>query len=174
MTISHHLARIFVTAAIFALGGGSLAVAQDRDAAEVSRYVLTDSGLTKFVQASRNLAGVPGACVEEDDDAEGAKSIDEVAAKLNSMPGAQAAIQSAGMTTREYVIFSFSIFQTGMASWALGQPGGKLPPGASQANVDFYRNHEAQLAALGKDDPCGDDSGDEDESEPETEPEPEE
>ena len=80
-----------------------------------------------------------------------------MAAKLNAHPGVKAAIQSAGMTTREYLLFSWSIVHNGMAAWALSQPGGKLPPGTSKANVDFYNRHAAELAALGKatgDDEC--------------------
>ena len=73
-------------------------------------------------------------------------------------PGAQAAIQSAGMTSREYVVFMFSMMQNGMAAWALSQPGGKLPPGVSQANVDFFRKHEAAMAAVTENDPCKDDN----------------
>jgi hypothetical protein len=42
----------------------------------------------------------------------------------------------------------------------VSQPGGKLPPGISQANVDFYQRHETAMAELGKDDPCGDESRD--------------
>ncbi len=66
-------------------------------------------------------------------------------AKINSRPGAQAAIQSAGMTSREFVVFMFSMLQNGMAAWALKQPGGKLPPGISQANVDFFNKHETAM-----------------------------
>jgi hypothetical protein len=48
-----------------------------------------------------------------------------------------------------------------MASWALSQPGGKLPPGISMANVNFYRQHEAamsKMAESSKGDDC--DAGD--------------
>jgi len=52
------------------------------------------------------------------------------------------------MTAREYLVFSFSLFQSGVAAWALSQPGGTLPPGVSKANVDFYRAHEQALKKL--------------------------
>ena len=77
-------------------------------------------------------------------------------------PKAKAAIESAGMTPREYLVFSFSLFQSGMAAWALSQPGGTLPPGVSKANVDFYRSHEQALKKLAPQqgsDTCGDDEG---------------
>jgi hypothetical protein len=85
-------------------------------------------------------------------------------AKLNASPGAKAAIQSAGMTTREYVVFSWSLLQTGLAAWAVDQPGGKLPPGASKANVDFYKKNEAALQQLeGAGGDCEDDRNEDDE-----------
>jgi len=162
MTASHRLAVTFVVAVLLISSGATSAVAQDRDAQEVSRYALTESGLAKFAQATRNIAAVPGACErKEDDDSEDLKSIDQMVAKLDSVPGIQAAIQSAGLTTREYVVFTFSMMQSGMAAWAVSQPGGKLPPGASQANVDFFKQHETAMAAIGEGDPCGDDAGDE-------------
>jgi hypothetical protein len=136
------------------------ASAQDADSQEVMRYSLTEAGLAKFTQAARNVAGVPGACEQEEDDSDDLKSIDQMVAKMNSVPGVQGAIQSAGMTTREYVVFMFSMLQNGLAAWAVSQPGGKLPPGVSQANVDFYNKHEAKMAAIGRDDTCGNDSGD--------------
>ncbi len=161
MTASHRLAGVFVAAVALLSGGMAPAVAQDRDAQEVSRYALTEAGLAKFAQATRNIAAVPGACErEEDDDADDLKSIDQMVAKLNSVPGIQAAIQSAGMTSREYVVFMFSMMQSGMAAWAVSQPGGKLPPGVSQANVDFFKQHETAMAQVGQGDPCGDDAGD--------------
>ncbi len=163
--------RLFAAALAFAMAIGLLApdaaVAQDGDSREVSAYVLTESGLAKFAQASRNLAAVPGACEEEadDDDSDDQQSIDQMVAKINARPGAQAAIQSAGMTSREYVVFMYSMLQSGMSAWALKQPGGKLPPGVSQANVDFFNQHETAMVQIGKDDACGGDSGDEDSDE---------
>lgn len=161
MTTGHRLAGLLFTAFALALGGTPPAAAQGGDAAEVGRYVLTESGLARFTQATRNIAAVPGACEREnDDDPDDLKSIDQMVAKMNSAPGVQGAIQSAGLTTREYVVFMFSMMQNGLAAWAVSQPGGKLPPGISQANVDFFRKHEATMAALGDGDPCGDDPAD--------------
>ncbi len=135
------------------------AFAQSADSEEVQSYVLTEAGLGKFAQATKELVALDAACKEDEDDDSDSQSIDDMVAKLNALPGAQAAIQSAGLSTREYVVFSWSILQNGLAAWAIGQPGGKLPPGISQANVDFYKKHEAEIAALGGDDRCGEDSG---------------
>jgi hypothetical protein len=146
-----------VTALALALPGAAIAANPD-DHREISSYVLTETGLAKFSRATRNLAAIPGACEDEDedDDDSTSQSIDQMVAEIGATPGAVAAIQSAGLTPREYVLFMFSMLQNGMAAWAQDQPGGKLPPGVSQANVDFYRKHEAALTALGENEGCGD------------------
>jgi hypothetical protein len=63
------------------------------------------------------------------------------------VPAAKAAIQSSGLTTREYVVFSWSLLQNGLAAWAVSS-GGTLPAGASKANVDFYKKHEAEIQQM--------------------------
>ena len=84
--------------------------------------------------------------------------------KLHDAEPAMRELAAAGMTTREYLLFTWSVFQNGMAAWAVSQPGGKLPPGASMANVNFYRKHEAALKQLGPSAPddCADDGGGDD------------
>jgi hypothetical protein len=162
MRLRHRLSGLLVAAAM--LGFTGPAAASDKDTREISAYALTESGLAKFKQATQNLAAVPGGCARTDDeDDSNSQSIDQMVAKLNGTPGVPGAIQSAGMTTREYVVFMFSMMQNGMAAWALKQPGGKLPPGVSQANVDFYKKHEAALAAVAENNPCSDESEDDEE-----------
>lgn len=142
------LRRILLLAACLC---STAALAQDEldaDTREVLAYTLSDAGLAKYIQATNNLAaladGMPGAC--DDDTGEG--SIDEMAASLNAWPGASGAIRSAGMSTREYVVFSMSLVHNAIAAWSASQPGGSLPPGASQANADFVMRHEADLQGL--------------------------
>lgn len=160
MLIPRQIAGAFLAALTMLPIAPRLASAQDADTKEVQRYTLTETGLAKYAQATKNLASVPGgaACDDDDDDA-GAGSLDEMAAKLDAVPGAKAAIQSAGMTSREYVLFSMSLLQNGMAAWAASQPGGALPAGVSKANVDFLKKHDAELKQLEtftKRDDCGD------------------
>jgi len=121
--------------------------AQDRDTQEIQRYVLTDAAFAKYKVAAKKLATLPAGGCDEGEDSE---SIAVIVAKLDAVPAARAAITSAGMTTREYIVFSFSLVQNALAAWAVSQPGGKLPPGASQANVDFYRRHAAEIESLPK------------------------
>lgn len=153
------LTALLIAAAL--LGPAVPAAANEKDKREISGYVLTEGGLGKFAQATQNLAAIPGACVEkdEDDGVSGNESIDQMAARLDSLPGATAALQSAGMSSREYIVFMFSMMEAGLSSWAQAQSG-KLPPGVSQANVDFYRKHETAMAEVGNSGGCGDDADD--------------
>ena len=137
----------------------------DSDAREISSYVLTEAGLAKFTQATRNLGASAKKMSSDCADEEGPASLDAAVARLDAVPGAKAAIASAGMSTREYLLFTWSIFQNGMAAWALDQPGGKLPPGVAKANVDFYRSHEAAIKKLGlqaESDDCNEEDAPED------------
>lgn len=126
----------------------STATPQGADDQEVMRYVLTDAGLAKYAQVTRSLAALPASASGCEDDDAASISLSEMVAKLDAWPGAKAAVESAGMTSREYIVFSMSILQNGLAAWALGQPGGSLPPGVSKANVDFINRHEAELKTL--------------------------
>ena len=144
----------------------------DKDAREISAYSLSEAALAKYTQASANLGSLSKQIASNCDDSDSPASLDASVARINAVPQAKAAIQSAGMTTREYLVFSLSLFQSGMAAWALTQPGGTLPPGVSKANVDFYRSHEQALKKLapqqGSDD-C-DDRDDAEEESAEDEP----
>ena len=163
-----------LAAFLIALVSPVLSIAQDfpdSDTREINSYVLTESGLAKYAKAGKSLAALQkqsGDC----EDSEEARSLDEMVAHFNAIPGARAAISAAGMTTRQFVVFTWSLFQTGMGAWVLSQPGGELPAGTSMANVDFYRAHEAAMQGLSKyaeDDDCDDaddeDQGDEGEGE---------
>ena len=155
---SHRSHRAILIAAALALAASTPAWSQASgagDANEIHSYKLTDAGLAKYTQVGRNLESLASKAAADcandgSDDSENGTTIDQVVARLNSTAGAPAAIKSAGMTTREYVVFSMAVFESGMAAWALSQPGGKLPPGVSMDNVNFYRKHQAALEKLGQ------------------------
>ena len=142
----------------------------DADSQEVGRYHLTDAKLAKYAAATRGLADAladdPASCEEDDAD-----SLTAMAARLDDIPEAKAALAGAGMPSREYIVFGLAVLQAGMASWALSQ-GGALPPGVSAENVGFYQAHQDEIQALTSllpEDSCGDDGdgGDWDDGEPE-------
>ncbi len=122
----------------------------DRDSKEIADYVLTDAALAKYTKAVNNLRPLKKQLQQDCDREDDAKSLNEMTARMDGLPGVKAALKAAGMTSREYLVFSLSVFQNGMASWALDQPGGKLPPNVKMANVKFYRAHEAELNKLGE------------------------
>jgi hypothetical protein len=160
MPTSCGIAGALIAASMMVLAVPRVASAQDADSQEVLRYTFTEAAFAKYTQATKRLAALPAedACDDEDDEDTDAQSLDAIAAKLDAMPGAKAAIQSTGMTTREYVLFSLSLLHNGLAAWAASEPGGKLPPGVSQANVDFLKKHDAelkQLKALEPQNDCG-------------------
>lgn len=123
----------------------------DPDTREVSSYVMTESGLARFVQATTNLGTMAeqlaGDC-DNSDEGENDLSLDGQAAFISSIPGAAAAIESAGMPVREFVVFSWAVIQNTVVAWMLTQSGGVPPTGVSMANIEFYRTHEAELKRL--------------------------
>jgi|CXWL01.1.fsa_nt_gi hypothetical protein len=122
----------------------------DRDAKEIAGYILTDAALAKYTKAVRKLQPLMGQVPQDCGQDEVPQSLDGTAARMDEVPGVKSALKAAGMTSREYLVFSWSVFLNGVAAWTLEQPGGKLPPGVKMANVNFYRAHEAELKKLGK------------------------
>ncbi len=161
----------FLATALLAPAFSTAQEFSESDTREIASYVLNEAGLEKYAEATRSLGEItdqlPGNCDDEED----AQSLDEMGARLDAIPAVRAAIEAAGMTGRDYVVFSLSLFQNGMAAWVLSQPGGTLPPDTSMANVEFFRAHEATLQELGslaQADDC-EDSDDEEYSEEEGE-----
>ncbi len=144
------IATVFVLAMLAPLAAEAQNL-PDRDAEEVTGYVLTDAALTKYAQAVRKLQPLIGQVPQDCEGDEGDQlSLNDAAARMEGVPEMKSALKAAGMTSREYLVFSWSVFQSGMAAWALDQPGGTLPPGVKMENVNFYRAHEAELKKLGE------------------------
>lgn len=141
--------------------------AQQSDEAVLAAYRLSETTLARFIKASRGLAAIPrqepddaddeeddeededdsdDAEDEDDDEEEDDPSIDEMATFYENKPEARRAIVAAGLTSREYVVFMLTLFQSGMAAWLVEQQGWeKLPPGIARENVVFYQRHKAEL-----------------------------
>lgn len=149
MVTQQHLFRTWMACVVW-LAASPVVTAQadtDADAREVSAYRLSEPALAKYGDATRRLAEVlaenPPPC---EDSAEG--SLSAMAAQLDATPGAAAAVEAAGMDSREYVTFMLATFQAGMGAWALTEGGGELPPGVPPHNVAFYQAHEAEITEL--------------------------
>ena len=133
-----------------AMGQNGLSAADTR---EIGAYVLTEGALAKYTQAAGNLSKldkIPGLCADDDTD-----SLAAMVKRVDGVPAARNAITSAGLTTREFVVFTVAMFTNGFA--ALAPQGTPVPPGASKANVDFFRAHVAAFEAIPKSKDCGDD-----------------
>jgi hypothetical protein len=134
----------------------------DADLAEVRAVTLTEASFAKYAEATRNLAAARlDSCDADPDDDANATSVAQMAAKLDSVPAAKAAVQAAGLTSREYIVFSLALLENGFAAYA--PAGSKLPAGINPANVAFVRSHQADLDRLGEEmeEPdCGDGAGD--------------
>jgi hypothetical protein len=122
----------------------------DGDAKEIADYMLTEPALAKYTQAVHKLQPLMAQLPQDCDHEEGSTSLNDMATRMDEVPGVKPALKAAGMTSREYLVFSWSVFQSGMAVLAVQQPGGKLSPGVKMANVNFYRTHEAELTTLGE------------------------
>lgn len=122
----------------------------DRDINEIAGYMLTDAALAKYTKAVHKLQPLMGQLPQDCDQDEGPQSLNGMAARMDGIPEVKSVLKTAGMTSREYLLFSWSMFQNGLAAWSLEQPGGKLPPRVKMANVNFYRAHEAELKKLGE------------------------
>lgn len=87
---------------------------------------------------------------DQDDDFGGAESLAEFARRVDADPRLGAAIRSVGLTSREYSTALFALLQAGLTAGLLDQ---KLlqqaPPELSKHNLDFVRQHRAELEALG-------------------------
>ena len=122
----------------------------DRDAKEIADYVLTETALAKYTKAVHKLHPLKDQLQQDCDREDAPESLNGMAARMDAVQEVKSALKAAGMTSREYLLFSWSVFQNGMAVWALDQPGGALPPGTKPANINFYRAHKAELEKLGE------------------------
>ena len=150
--------RLFAvaTAAVAAFAAIASPLGAQTDDEILARFRLTEAGLVKFTQASRNFIAVAkadsAALEQESEDSDG-MTLAQMAALYDGHPGLKRAISSAGMTTREYVTFIMSMFQAGMGAWLVEQQGGKfdkVPAGIPHENIRFYQQHRAALEAIGE------------------------
>ncbi|HEX5437496.1 MAG TPA: hypothetical protein VFW98_10055 [Gemmatimonadaceae bacterium] len=122
----------------------------DADMKAMQSYQLTASGLTKYTRAVHNMIQVTKAHPEiaKEEDGSKANSLADIAAIYDRHPEVKRAITSAGMSSRDFVLFTIVLAQSGAAMSMQQANGGKLPPGVQPANVEFLKAHEADLLKL--------------------------
>jgi hypothetical protein len=148
------LAVAVATAPLAAQGAAS-----DADVKAVENFQLTAAVLNRMAQVQENMYATVKAHPElakkyanqhDDSDDEDAKSIDDMAKKLDRVPEMKAAVIKAGFTPRSYMIATMAMFQAAMASAVLDMPGAdknKLPANA-RANAAFLKAHAADFQKL--------------------------
>ena len=128
---------------------------------DITKYRLSMDKIDKYIAAQRNIAvkaknlsPAEKAAMEarnDDGDANPDASLDDMQKKIDSEPLMKSAIQDAGLSTREFVMITMSMMQSGMAAGVL-----KLRPKdnqdsliramqASPENVKFYQDNEAEI-----------------------------
>lgn len=129
----------------------------DADLRELSRYELTMSDFRKYAAATETLAKHAKTQDEYVDEEMGdavadAESLDDMAARLGRVPGARQAIESSGLTVRQYMVISMAIMQAAFAQFAVDQ--GADPAkvakdaGVNPANLEFVKEHKAEIEKL--------------------------
>jgi hypothetical protein len=158
-------------ARILAIAGLSLAaVAADASAAHaqpgalgqmfndpaLASYRLTSANLTKFLSATQALNALDGEHFDIEDRFQSNNPEDvnifDIAAAFDSEPRIKGAINGAGMSSREYVTFLFSMLQAMFGSIAV-QMGGDdaladMPNGVLKQNIQFFMEHQDEFEAL--------------------------
>jgi hypothetical protein len=135
---------------------GMEALAQMFDDPALANYRLNSATLTKFIAATQALQAIEDDDFDLEDqfDMENPESISlsNIAAAFDSEPRVKGAINGAGLSSREYVTFLFSMMQAMFASIAV-QMGGEealndMPNGPLKDNVRFFMEHQEEFEAL--------------------------
>lgn len=162
-------------ARIFAIVGLSLAaVAADASSAAaqpgalgqmfndpaLANYRLTSANLTKFLAATQALEALEGEEFDledqfDTDDPENL-NITDIAAAFDSEPRIKGAINGAGLSSREFVTFLFSMMQAMFGSIAVQMGGDQalddMPNGVLKSNIQFFLANQEAFEGLGGDD----------------------
>ena len=137
----------------------------DAELADVQSYRLSMDKIDKMLAAQRILAAKAKAMTPAEREAMEARgesasdpteSLDDMARKIDGEPMLRDAIREAGLSSREYVLITMSMMQTGMADGVL-----KMRPKDNQDsliremkanpdNIKFYREHQAEITAKSK------------------------
>lgn len=142
------------------------ALGQMFDDPALASYRLTSSNLTRFLAATQALNGLDGENFDLEDqiDTDNPEDVNiaDIAAAFDGEPRIKGAINGAGMSSREYVTFLFSMLQAMFGSIAV-QMGGdealaQMPNGVLKQNIQFFLEHQDEFEALDTGDDDDDDN----------------
>lgn len=126
---------------------------------ELAAFRLSMDKLGKAAQAGRaleSLSETDGSLkgVAQFDKDKGFQAIDEAVDRIDANAQARTAIQSAGLSTRDYVLTMYCFVQSTQQLFVKEEKGKKqYPAGASEENVVFVRNHLKEINRLLSDEP---------------------
>jgi len=148
-------------AASASASANAMTQAQKEDVHDAIRgYQLTEDNVDKVIAATQKMHALEksnpqlAAAMQRDHGGGDAKSVDEVASRMEAMPPVKAILSSVGISARDYVLTTFTLMEAGAAYQI--QKAGKLPPNSelakdvSPANLAYIGSHQAQLRALEK------------------------
>ena len=134
-------------------------VQHDADMKAIESFRLTMPVMNRMAQVQENIFATVKAHPElakkyanqkDDDDEDDAKTIDQMAKKLDRVPEFKAALIKAGFTPRDYMIASMAMFQAAMTSAVLDMPGADRSKVSANtlANVAFLKAHAAEMQRM--------------------------
>ena len=147
------------TAAAQPGGQGMEAIQQMFRDPALANYRLTSANLEKFIAATNALKALEDEDIDIEDrlDMDDPSEVDlgEIAEAFDSEPQIKRAINGAGMTSRDYVTFLFSMMQAMFGS-VMVQMGGDqalndMAPGVLKDNIRFFTQNQAAFEALDDD-----------------------
>lgn len=123
------------------------------DEAALAAYTLDMDKVERWQRAAENLeqltAENPGLQESWDAEAADAESFDDMLAQIGREPEVRRAIESAGLSLRDYVLTNLALLQAMVAQSALEMnPGSPAPEGVNPENVAFVRENRARLEAM--------------------------
>jgi hypothetical protein len=160
MRITSNLTRLAAIALAAVASAAPLAAQDapaDADLEAVESFRLTAPVLARLAQVQENMYATVKAHPElarkyaaQPDDQDEAKTIDQMAKKLDRVPEMKAAVIKAGFTPRDYMIATMAAFQAAMTSAVLDMPGADRSrvPANAKANADFLKAHAADLQRM--------------------------
>lgn len=129
----------------------------DADTREIETYRLTTQAMAKMEVVLQSIVEQakksPVAQAGDDDDGPDMSnaSLTETAAAIEKQPMAAAALKKAGFSAREYIVFTFALFQANaFAEMMKSGMMKELPEDANAANVKFVQAHAAEIESLKK------------------------
>jgi len=149
-----------LAAIVFGVAAASapLAAQSDADVKAIESFRLTASVLDRMAQVQENMYATVKAhpelakkyADEKGDDAEDAKTLDDMARRLDKVPEFKAALIKAGFTPRGYMVATMAMFQAAMTSAVLDMPGADRSKVSANtmANVAFLKAHAAEMQRM--------------------------